>query len=81
MTDCPLCQNCAFFNGWLVRMPKEAAFYRVKFCGSDFENCARFQVHAATGIKHPTLLPDENDRVKNIISELNYERAAKSGQY
>ena len=62
-------------------MPEEAERLKRHYCGCDFKNCARFKVHAATGIKYPTLFPDENDKVKDIISALNHARAAKTGHY
>lgn len=68
--ECPMTPKCAFFNDQMQNMPSVALNLKTNYCNGDYANCARYKVKQATGVAHPTLWPNEVEKVDGIISEL-----------
>jgi len=53
-------------------MPSMANIFKKKFCNNDdnFENCARYIVKQATGVAHPSLMPNQNENLDAVIADV-----------
>lgn len=67
---CPIFENCSFFNDQMANMPSMADHWKNYYCNDRYEECARYKVKQATGKSHPTLMPNEDDKVDSAIEEL-----------
>ena len=70
MARCIYYERCPFFNSWLKNMPVHANLFRMTYCEGKYDKCARYIVRQATGVSHPTLMPNDLNRVGEIIHEI-----------
>jgi methyl-accepting chemotaxis protein len=69
--ECPMIGGCAFFNDKMGNMPAAANMFKLNYCKGDFKDCARYIVKQATGVAHPTLMPNQEEDVDKIIKEIS----------
>jgi hypothetical protein len=69
--SCALTENCIFFNDKMANMPSMAKMYKERYCGGDFEACARYRVFKDVGRENVPrdLYPNEANRVDDVISQ------------
>ncbi|MBN2657217.1 MAG: methyl-accepting chemotaxis protein [Spirochaetales bacterium] len=75
--ECPMIGGCAFFNDKMGNMPAAANMFKQNYCRGNFADCARYIVKQATGVAHPTLMPNQGEDVGKIIQELSGSPAVK----
>jgi hypothetical protein len=68
---CALTETCVFFNDKMANMPSMAKMYKERYCGGDFEACARYQVFKEVGRENVPrdLFPNEANRVEVTVAE------------
>lgn len=71
MADCPLIENCPFFNDKMASMPTTSFLLKRRYCQTDHTTCARFMVYSTLGReKVPAdLFPSDADKAKTIIGK------------
>lgn len=68
--SCPVLEKCAFFNDKMANMPAMAEFLKKQYCNGEYESCARYKVKQETGKSHPSLMPNENEKVDEATREM-----------
>ncbi|MBN1648272.1 MAG: hypothetical protein JW874_09580 [Spirochaetales bacterium] len=69
MADCECLPGCPFFNDRMGSKPATADLYKMQYCKSDFETCARYMVFKALGkpAVPGDLYPNQKDRATEIL--------------
>lgn len=67
---CPMISGCAFFNDRMANMPSIANSFKKQYCNGDYQKCARYIVKQATGVAHPTLMPNKSEGLDAIIADV-----------
>ena len=68
MAECERLKKCPFFIGQISTMPSVADLLKTNYCFGDKTLCARYQL-ARAGIAVPLdLLPNDTERVRQILA-------------
>lgn len=68
MAECEKLTKCPFFAGHMSNMPGVADLMKSTYCLGDKRICARYQL-ASAGVPVPIdLLPNDNDRARELLN-------------
>lgn len=67
MAECERLKRCPFFTGQMSTMPSVAELMKKNFCLGDKMRCARYQLASAGMAVPPDLLPNDNERMREIL--------------
>lgn len=67
MADCERLGTCPFFASRMSNMPSVAELLKQSYCLGDKTLCARYQVASAGFAVPPDLLPQDNERAREIM--------------
>lgn len=68
MAECERLIKCPFFTSQMATMPGVAELLKSEFCYGEKALCARYQVAAAGMVVPLDLLPNDTERVREILS-------------
>jgi hypothetical protein len=67
MGECERLRKCPFFTGQMANMPSVAELLKSEYCYGDKTLCARYQMAAAGMVIPLDLLPNDIERVRDIL--------------
>jgi len=68
MSECERLTKCPFFTGQMSTMPKVAELMKSNYCLGDKTLCARYQLASAGKTVPLDLLPNDTERVREILA-------------
>ncbi len=69
MADCKRLEKCPFFNDRMAARPATAELFKIEYCRSEPERCARYRVAEVLGPERVPgdLFPSQVERVDELL--------------